>query len=146
MPGLQRAERMKRTVAKARWAVRAVVSVVVTAAVFLASGPTAFAGPTCGGPVCLTVDGNGRYVARATATPAKGGDFFGYFELHGPPGLEGRSASRHWRAGQKYGMALGRTVPDHTKICVDGWKQADGNSKDNKPEAHGHVCVEVRGQ
>lgn len=136
---------MKRTVAKARWVMRTVVSTVGAAAVFLASGPAAFAGSACQGPVCLTVDNSGRYVARATATPAKGGDFFGYFELHGPPGLQGKSASRHWRAGQKYGVALGRVVPDHTKICVDSWKQAE-NSKDVKPEHYGRACVEVRGQ
>ncbi|MGW1194730.1 hypothetical protein ACWD4B_02550 [Streptomyces sp. NPDC002536] len=130
---------------KARWVWRTVVSAVGATAVFLASGPAAFAGSACGGPVCLTVDNSGRYVARATATPAKGGDFFGYFELHGPPGLQGKSASRHWRAGQKYGMALGRVVPDRTKICVDSWKTAE-YSKDVKPEHYGHVCVEVRGQ
>ncbi|MEU8584787.1 hypothetical protein [Streptomyces abikoensis] len=129
---------MKWLATRTRWALRAGVSAVGVLALFLAGGPTAFAATACGGQSCLTVDANGRYVLRASATPAPDGDFVGLFHMYGG-GLDGKSALRHWRPGQLYGMALGRKVPDRTWFCVDGWRKLDEGGF----APHGHACVQV---
>ncbi|MEV4443759.1 hypothetical protein AB0K09_33200, partial [Streptomyces sp. NPDC049577] len=121
---------------------RIATTAVLTAAVFLAMGPSAFAATAgCAGGTCLTVEGSGRYVARASASPASpADDFFGHYRLSGLGRKNTESAVRHWRHGQFFTVALGRDLPAGTVVCAEGFEHIDGQVK-----PHGKACVKIPG-
>ncbi|MBZ4322603.1 hypothetical protein [Streptomyces huiliensis] len=130
---------MRHVVARTRWAVRTAVAAVGTLALCAAVVPSASAGgSSCSGRTCLTVDGSGLYVARATVTPPAGAKFFGQYHLYGG-GVDNTSALQHWHERLRYSVAWGRGVADHTKICAEGWEHVGGERK-----PLGKTCVEIR--
>lgn len=116
-----------------------VTAVTAATALLVTAAPSASAGGrSCAGQACLTVEGTGLYVAKATATTTPDSEFFGHFRMYGG-GLNGISSTQHWHEGSRYTLALGRTLPDHTKICVEGWEHVD-----KKVIPRGRTCVEIR--
>ncbi|GHG53811.1 hypothetical protein [Streptomyces griseocarneus] len=128
----------QRASARTRRFLRALACATGVTALIVTATPSASAGGrSCSGQACLTVDGTGRYAARATATTPPGSQFFGHFRMYGG-GLNGTSATQHWHEGSKYTLALGRNLPDHTKICVEGWEHLE-----EKRVARGRTCVDI---
>ncbi len=131
---------MKRIAARARRALLRTGASLTGALSLLTvfTPPASAGGSTCAGYTCLSVEGSGRYVAKAHVTPSPGSSFFGHFHLAGG-GLNGDSALQHWHEGSRYTIALGRRVEPRTKICAEAWEHID-----EKVRSRGRACVEIR--
>ncbi|GHC51992.1 hypothetical protein GCM10010507_30010 [Streptomyces cinnamoneus] len=145
--------------AKLRRRLRSGASAVGIVALVAVTAPSAEAGAgagvgtaSCAVQTCISVAGEGRLVYRVSASATPGGEFFGHFRMYGG-GLKGESALRHWRYGQPYTVALGRTVPDRTVFCAEGWEhivddklQPLGKKRGpDRLQPRGRACVQVRG-
>ncbi|MFI9206429.1 hypothetical protein [Streptomyces sp. NPDC053048] len=132
---------MKRTAVRSRRSLRTIVCGTVALALFTAAAPAVSAeGADCSGQTCLEVEGSGLYVAKVTASVPADAAFYGFIQLD----IAGRklpSAVRHWHEGSKYTVALGRKVPDGTKICAEGWEKLEDNPQ---PRFHGRVCKVIK--
>ncbi|MCA6091569.1 hypothetical protein LE181_05240 [Streptomyces sp. SCA3-4] len=149
---------MRRVVAKLHRRLRNGASAVGMVALVAVTAPSAAAGApgagaaSCAVQTCISVAGEGRLVYRVSASATPGGEFFGHFKMYGG-GLKGESALRHWRYGQPYTVALGRTVPDRTVFCAEGWEHVVDDKvqllgKERGPDKlkpRGRACVQIRG-
>ncbi|MEU7133330.1 hypothetical protein [Streptomyces sp. NPDC046261] len=132
---------MKRIAARARRALLRTGASVTGALALLTvfTPPSSAGGSRCSGYTCLTVEGSGRYVAKAHVTPSPGSSFFGHFHLTGG-GLNGDSALQHWHEGSRYTMGLGRMVAPRTRICAEAFEHIN-----EKVQPRGRTCVEIQG-